>query len=215
LSGLRSHAREAREAVRAGRLRGPALLEALLALPFGDRDVWVDELLGLPELPDDRPALPPGAVPYLPCGVDAIVRAIQEAPVRADDVFVDLGAGLGRPAVLAHLLSGARAVGVELQPHLVAEARGTASRLGLDGVTFLAGDAASGEIAEAEEGTVFFIYSSFNGATLTRVLRRLEGIATRRPIVLCAVDFEVHDQPWLRARASQGAELVFYDSRPR
>jgi precorrin-6B methylase 2 len=206
---LRSDAREAREAVRAGKLRGAALLEALLAVPFQKRDGWVDGLLALPELPADLPGLPPGTVPYLPCGVDAIVRTIQEAPVRAEDVFVDLGAGLGRPAVLAHLLSGARAIGVELQPHLVEQARATATQLGLGGVTFLAGDAASIHVAE---GTVFFIYASFGRAALARVLSWLERIAARRRIVLCAVDFEVHDQPWLSARASQRAELVFYDS---
>ena len=51
--------------------------------------------LGLGELPDDLPDLPPGTVPYLPCPVDAIIRAVLEAPVGPDDVFVDLGAGVG------------------------------------------------------------------------------------------------------------------------
>jgi SAM-dependent methyltransferase len=208
---LRSQARDAREAVRDGRLRGPALLETLLSVPFVERDPWVDELLALPELPEDIPDLPAGAVPYLPCGVDAVVRAVREAPVRAEDVFVDLGAGLGRAAVLVHLLSGARAVGVELQPHLVEVARGTAARLGLERVSTLAGDAASLPVAD---GTVFFSYASFGRDTLDRVLSWLEPIAARREIVLCAVGFEVHERPWLRPRASQAPELVFYDARP-
>jgi D-arabinose 1-dehydrogenase-like Zn-dependent alcohol dehydrogenase len=208
--GLRTQARHARQAVRAGLLRGAALLEALLAVPSRERDGWVDELLGLPELPDDVPGLPLDTVPYLPCGVDTIVRAVLEGPVRAGDVFVDLGAGLGRPAMLVHLLSGARAVGVELQPHLVRHAQTTASELGLDTVSFVAGDAASLEVAA---GTVFFIYSSFNDTVLAQVLSWLERMAARRRIVLCAVDFEVHDQPWLSARMSSRAELVFYDSK--
>jgi protein-L-isoaspartate O-methyltransferase len=206
---LRSGAWDVREAVRAGRLRGAALIDALQAMPFRERDGWVDELLALRELPADLSGLPLGTVPYLPCGVDAIVRTVREAPVRAEDVFVDLGAGLGRPAVLAHLLSGARAVGVELQPHLVDQARATAAQLGLDEVSFIAGDATSVQVTE---GTIFFIYASFGRAALARVLSWLERIAARRRIVLCAVDFEVHDQPWLSARASQSAELIFYDS---
>src|SRR5262249_26161512 len=144
---LLANARDARKAVRAGRLRGEALLDVLLSVPRLDRDGWVDELLALPELPEDLPGLPLGTVPYLPCGVDAILRAVREAPVLAGDVFVDLGAGLGRPVVLANLLSGARGVGVELQPHLVSQARTAAAGLGVGGVRFLAGDATSLQVA--------------------------------------------------------------------
>jgi SAM-dependent methyltransferase len=205
---LRSSARRARDAVRAGRLRGPALLEALLALRFDERDLWLDELLALPELPADLPGLPSGTVPYWPCDVDAIVRTVREAPVTAADVFVDLGAGLGRPTLLAHLLSGGWGVGVDLQPHLVNHARTAATRLGLDAVQFIVGDAANGDIPD---GSVYFIYSSFNGAALSRLLAGLKLIAAQRPIVLCAVDFELRE-PWLRERRSTSAELVFYDS---
>lgn len=186
-------------------LRGHALLEAFSALPLLERDAWVDALLGVPPLPDDVP-LPPGAVPYLPCPAHVVARAVLEAPVRASDVFVDLGSGLGRPAALAALFSGATCHGFELQPHLVEHARALAGRLGLTNVGFTAGDA-----EQVEAGTVFFIYASFNGPALGRVLARLERIAARHPIVLCAVDFEVHGQRWLRPRASSTPELVFYD----
>ncbi|MDB4964349.1 MAG: hypothetical protein JWN44_38 [Myxococcales bacterium] len=175
---------------------------------FDERDLWLDELLGLPELPADLPGLPPGTVPYLPCDVAAVVRTVREAPVTAADVFIDLGAGLGRPTLLAHLLSGVRAVGVELQSHLVDHARTAATRLGLDDVRFTVADAAAGDIPE---GSVYFIYASFNGAALARVLGALERIAARRPIVLCAVGFEVRES-WLRERRSASPELVFYDS---
>jgi SAM-dependent methyltransferase len=187
------------------KLRGQALLDALLALPFAERDLWVDELLSVPGIPADLPNLPSGTVPYLPCEVDAIVRAVREAPVKASDVFVDLGAGVGRPALLAHLLTGARAVGVELQPHLVDHARRSAS--GLD-VSFVQGDAS----IQIPDGTIYFIYASFNGAALTRVLERMRQIAARHPIVVCAVDFEV-DEEWLVPRPTQARDLVLYDSQ--
>jgi hypothetical protein len=205
---LRREALAAREEVRSGRLRGATLREMLLAVPFRERDVFVDVLLGLPEAPEEQPGLPLDTVPYLPCGVDALLRVVEEAPVGPGDVFVDLGAGLGRPAMLVHLLSGARAVGVELQGPLVTQARETAGGLGLTDVTFLAGDAA---VLDVPEGTVFFIYASFGRPALERVLARLEQVAARRRFVLCAVDFEVHDRPWLSARSSSSVELVFYD----
>lgn len=205
---LRSSARRARAAVAVGQLRGDAFLAALLAVRADERDLWLDELLGLPELPADLPGLPAGTVPYVPCELATILRSVREAPVTRADRFVDLGAGLGRPTLLAHLVSGAPAVGVELQPHLVEHARAAAARLGLDDVRFTVADAAAGEIPE---GSVYFVYASFNGAALARVLAAIERIAARRPIVLCAVGFEVR-QAWLRARRSASPELVLYDS---
>jgi SAM-dependent methyltransferase len=192
-------------------LRSGELLRALLEVPPAERDAWVDRLLGLPhELPDDV-ELPLGSVPYLPCPVDAILAAVREAPVGASDVFVDLGSGLGRPALLAHLLTAAPARGVELQPLLVEASRRLAARLELSGVRFVAADAASADFAD---GTVFFIYSSFNGSTLARVLARLRQVAAHHRIVLCAVDFEPRE-PWLTERRSSHPALVFYESAPR
>ena len=80
------------------------------------RDAWVDQLFGLGAPPEDGPQLPVGCVPYLPCSVDALLRVAEHAPVRASDLFVDIGAGVGRAAALMHLLTGAPAFGVEVQP---------------------------------------------------------------------------------------------------
>jgi hypothetical protein len=206
---LRFDARAARAEVQAGTLRGAALRERLLSVPAGDRDGWLDEALGLPEPPPDVPSLPRGAVPYLPAGVDEILAMAEEAPLRPDDELVDLGSGLGRVVILAHLLSGARALGVELQGQLVQCARACSEELGLTGVSFEHADAASLEL----DGSVFFLYSPFNGETLWRVLRRLEAVASRRPIVLCAVGLELPDERWLQGRGSSLPSLTLYDSR--
>src|SRR5271156_2286574 len=112
---LRLSAQKARAAVRSGALRGAPFHELLLSIAEPDRDAWVDELLAIEELPLDVPDLPRGSIPYLPCEVDAIVAMVDEAPLRASDHLVDLGSGLGRAAILAHLLSGARASGIEIQ----------------------------------------------------------------------------------------------------
>jgi hypothetical protein len=83
-------------------------MQRILSVPHAERDAWVDALLALPELPADSPGLPAGAVPYLPAGVAEILALVSEAPLREGDELVDLGSGLGRVAILAHLLSGAR-----------------------------------------------------------------------------------------------------------
>lgn len=201
-------ARAAHAELRAGTLFGAALRERLLSVPAAERETFTDMLLGLPEPPPDISDLPPGAVPYLPAGVDEILAMVQQVPLRPDDQFVDLGSGLGRVVILSHLLSGARACGVEVQEPLVRCARSCAAALALAGVRFIHENAADAVL----DGSVFFFYSPFNGRTLTSVMGRLEDLARRRPLVLCAVGLEFPGERWLRRRDTSSLALTLYDS---
>ncbi len=205
---LRRQAGTAREAIESGALRGPALLELIASIPAFERDAWVDELLGIEPSPPDMPDLPRGSVPYLPCGVDEILAMVREAPLRPDDQLVDLGSGLGRVVLLAHLLSGARALGIEIQDHLVTSARAHAAALQLSDVSFIHANAVDLEL----DGSVFFLYAPFNGEMLARVLARLEPVARRRPIIVGTVDLELHDVAWLLPRTTSSRALTLYDS---
>ena len=187
-------------------LRGPALLACLRALPFTERDGWVDAALGIDELPDDAPGLPRDCVPYLPAGVEEILAAVLEAPITARDEFVDLGSGLGRVVMLVHLLTGARARGIELQEALVHSARKLSANL--EGVTFVHADATE----LALDGSVFFLYAPFSGEMLARALSRLEEVAARRPLIVCAVGLELPALSWLTPRKSSSLQLTLYDS---
>ncbi len=186
------------------------LLELIRTVPFADRDEWVDTLIGIDvSSPEDDPTLPRGAVPYLPCGVDEILAMVVDVPLREKDELVDLGSGLGRVAILGHLLSGARAHGVEIQEHLVHAARGYAGELALPAVSFVCANAAEVEL----HGTVFFLYAPFNGEMLRRVLRQLRDVAERSPIVVCAVGVELGGEEWLALRKRSCAAMIVYDSR--
>lgn len=203
---LRSGARAARAAIESGALRGPALLALIRAVPYIDRDEWVDEALGLSPPPPDV-NLPRGAVPYLPCGVDEILATVCEVPIGPGDELVDLGSGLGRVAILVHLLSGATASGIEIQSHLVAAARVRSAELGVP-VSFVHGSA--GEAAL--DGTIFFLYVPFSGEMLARVVARLEKVARHKAIVVCAAGLDL-DVPWLVPRATSSPSLTIYESR--
>lgn len=187
------------------------LLDELEAVAAADREAWVDARLGLAPAPPDMPDLPRGAVPYLPCGVDEILAIVRDVPVRAEDVVVDLGAGLGRVVLLVHLLTGARGHGIEIQPALVAQARAAADALGVAGaVTF---EHASADDV-ALDGSVFVMYAPFNGAMLARVVASLRGLAERRAFTVCAVGFELFE-PWLVARPSSHVAVAIYDAGAR
>jgi hypothetical protein len=152
--------------------------------------------------------LPRGSVPYLPCGVDEILALVRDVPLRADDELVDIGSGLGRVAILAHLLSGVRARGIEIQPQLVERSRETCGSLGLTTVAFVHANAAD----IALDGTVFFLYAPCNGPMLAAVMNRLAEVARRRPITVCTVGLELPDVRWLSPRTTSSHTLSIYAS---
>ncbi|MEW5848048.1 MAG: hypothetical protein AB2A00_04510 [Myxococcota bacterium] len=190
----------------------PAIFRAALtSIPPLDRDAWLDSVLGLDGLPDDGPDLPSGCVPYLPCSVATLLLMVEHAGVHAGDVFVDVGSGLGRATALTHFLTGAAAVGIEVQPELVRISRELTRSLNATHISVVEGDAAqlTGDITV---GTVFFLYCPFTGARLETVLGHLEAIASTRPIRVCCVDMPLLSYPWLTPVSLPSGELTVYRS---
>ena len=184
---------------------------ALLSVPPSSRDAWLDLVLGIDGLPDDGPQLPRGCVPYLPCPVDALLRAIDQAGVQASDVFVDIGAGLGRASALVHLLTGASAIGLEIQPALALRARDLAERLLLSRIPCIEGDAEH-LTGHMTAGTVFFLYCPFGGERLANVIDQLEPIARTRMLRICCVDMPLPSREWLTPDDVPFADLAVYRS---
>jgi SAM-dependent methyltransferase len=185
---------------------------ALLDVPPRERDACLDAALEIGPPPEDSPELPRGCVPYLPCSVDALLRVAAQAPVRASDVFIDVGAGIGRAAVLMHLLTGARVVGLEVQPALIAAARELVARLHLPAVSFIEGDAVE-QAAALGEGSVFFLYCPFSGARLVKLLEALEPLTRRRTICICCVDLRLPPCRFLSPMPQQAVDLTIYRSK--
>jgi SAM-dependent methyltransferase len=204
-------AEAARRSIEGGRHDPAAFRAALLGVPASERDAWVDLVLGLDDVPPDGPALPAGGVPYLPSSVEVILRMVDEAPVGATDVFVDVGAGPGRVIALVHLLTGAGAVGLEIQPELVRVAEGLTTRLGLPRVRCIEADAAT-VAAFMVVGSVFFFNCPFSGARLDKVLDDLEPIARTRSLRVCCVYLPLPPRSWLRREPGRSAELEIYRS---
>lgn len=202
-------ATETRAAIARGELRGDALARRIEAVPARDRDTFVDHVLALPEPPPDDRTLPRGAVPYLPSAVDAIVAMVRAAPLGESDVLVDLGSGLGRVVILARLLAGARAIGVEVQGPLVAAAREAARALALDRVSFVHADATK----EVPLGSAYFMYAPFNGALLVRALERIRERSRERTVTVITLDVVLPDAPWLERVACPLEGLVVHQSR--
>ena len=177
-----------------------------------DHDAFLDLVLDVGDVCADEADLPQGCVPYLPCPVSIVIDALEQARVTATDVFVDVGAGMGRPLFLAHLLTGAGGIGIEVQSLLTQLASGRAQWLNLTRTRFIHGDAIE-LIPYMTVGSVFFLYCPFSGERLERFLDGLESIARTRQIRVCCVDMAPLQRSWLTRLASTTPELDLYISR--
>lgn len=166
-------------------------------LDAAEREGWLNRRWDCEQIPDDDPDLPEGCVPYLPCPVASIADALTATEAGEDDVFVDIGSGLGRAAFAAHLLTGARCRGIEIQRHLFEAAVSRASKLLLEGLSFVEGDAGL-SLDAVGDGSVFFMYCPFGARRIEHALQDLERIARARPIRLCTVGVPPLARPWLR-----------------
>jgi hypothetical protein len=208
---VRADALTTRALVRAG-MEPREFRRSLLAIAADQRDAWLDLVLGIEAIPDDGAELPRGCVPYLPSSVDVLLRMVDAAAIDERDVFIDVGAGLGRAVLLTHLLTRATAHGIEVQSHLVQAARALAAGLELPRCSQTVGDAS--DLGEAlQGGTVFFLYCPFSGERLEALVDALEPIASRREIRICTVDLPLPPRPWLTRLALPWGDLAVYCSR--
>lgn len=181
--------------------------QELLRVHPSARDQWVNEALGFGEIPPDGPDLPRGCVPYLPCPVDAVLSFVDRARVGPEDVLVDVGSGLGRAMTLVHLLTGAAAVGIEVQAALAHAATRIARALSLQRVHTIHGSAEE-LIADVTGGSVYFFYCPFGKARLERVLGVLEPMARARALRFGFVDMPAPELPWLHGELASANEAV-------
>jgi SAM-dependent methyltransferase len=73
-----------------------------------------------------------GSVPFVVSPEEVVQRMLRIAEVGPDDMLIDLGSGDGR-VVIGAAQRGARGLGVEIDPELVAQARENAARAGVAG----------------------------------------------------------------------------------
>ena len=93
---------------------------------------------------------------YVPTPVNVVDKMLQIAKVTKDDYVFDLGSGDGRIPIMAAMRYGARGLGVEINPKLVAEARMNAAKVGVaDRVEFRQQDLFKTSVREA---TVVALY---------------------------------------------------------
>ena len=98
-------------------------------------------------------------VPFVPTTDEAVQAMLKLGGVKAGDVLYDLGCGDGRIVIAAAKL-GARAVGIDINPERIKEARDNAKKAGVeDRVRFEENDLFEANIREANVVTLFLLSS--------------------------------------------------------
>jgi hypothetical protein len=160
-------------------------------------DFLLDEVL----LPQPHPlASQPreyGMVRYEPTPASVILELTERISFSDDDLFCDLGSGLGKVTMLVHLLTEVRCVGVEYQPDFCTYARQQADRLNLRDLSYLNTDARHASLSDA---TIFFFFNPFGGVIFDTVLEGLRLEAQQREIRICSYGSSsqpLSELPWL------------------
>src|ERR1035438_9960066 len=92
-------------------------------------------------------------VPYVPTTDEAVQAMLKLADVKKTDVVYDLGCGDGRIVIAAAKSYGAHAVGIDIDPVRIAEAKENAKTAGVENlVRFEENDLFQADIHRSEEG---------------------------------------------------------------
>lgn len=99
--------------------------------------------------------------PWVPTPAPVVDRMLELAAMTGTDVLYDIGCGDGRIVITAARRYGARGVGIDIDPAMVAESERNAAAAGIgDKVRFLALDATKADISEATVVSLYLLPES-------------------------------------------------------
>ena len=120
---------------------------------------------------------------YQPIGLFKLRRIMPPHSVTADDVFVDIGSGMGRAVFLAAGYRFRRVIGVELSRQLVDIAQDNLDRcrdrLRCKDVSFVAADATQYQVPD--DVTVVFMNNPVQGEPFAAVVKNILASYDRKP----------------------------------
>jgi SAM-dependent methyltransferase len=146
---------------------------------YDNLDIFINRLFPFETMPEQTKDLEPEMVYYQKTPARMVFELVEKSGFTKEDVFFDLGSGLGQVAILVNLLTGISVKGIEFEPAFYEYARDCAMELNLFNVTFINVDARK---ADYSEGTVFFMFTPFRGEMLQEVLDLLRKESLLRKI---------------------------------
>jgi SAM-dependent methyltransferase len=137
---------------------------AVRRIPVGRRAPHVRQRAPLQRTPD---------VIYYPTPTETVAEMLRLANIKEGDVLYDLGSGDGRIPIMAAQKYGIRAVGIDINPELVAMSEDRARQAGVaDRVRFRSADLFRADISEATIVTLY-LSNALNLRLRPKLLREL------------------------------------------
>ncbi len=164
---------------------------------YDNLDAFINHLFSFQPPPSQTKELEPEMVRYQKTPARIVFELAEKSYFKDDDVFFDIGSGLGQVAILVYLLTGVAARGVDFEPAFCRYAVECTNALNLSNVEFINVDARQ---ADFSKGTIFFMYTPFKGTMLQEVLEALRKESLQRKITLVTFGpctAEVAKQSWL------------------
>ena len=149
------------------------------AIGYDNLDVFINGLISVGDIPEVTKDLEPEMVFYQKTPARIIFELVEKCPFTKEDIFFDLGSGLGQVAILVNLFTGVTTKGIEFEPAFCEYSKLCATQLNLSNVEFINVDARK---ADYSKGTVFFMYTPFSGNMLQEVLEILKKESQLREI---------------------------------
>ena len=146
---------------------------------YDNSDIFINGLLSDRVIPGATLEMKGGMVFYQKTPVRIVFEMVELAQLSSKDVFFDIGSGLGQVVILVNLISGTVARGIEYEPAYCEYAKIGASQLNLLNVEFINAEAHKGDYSQ---GTVFFLYTPFEGKMLEDMLEVLQEESRKRAI---------------------------------
>jgi hypothetical protein len=154
--------------------------------------------------PEPQPGQAGKDVIWLPTPESLVERMLTMAQVTPADVVYDLGSGDGRLVIAAAKRGARKAVGVEIDPALVREARENARAARVeDGVTFVQGDLFQVDFSDATVVTLY-LYRDLN------LLLRPKLLALRPGTRIVSHRFDMGDWKPAATRHVEGRTIYLW-----
>jgi hypothetical protein len=167
---------------------------------YDSLDILLEKVLFLPGRPKESQNRKPGMIRYEATPSRVILELIDSLFLTSDDVFFDLGSGLGLVVILVNLLTGLHCVGIEFDPAYCEYAHRCAKALKLNNTMFIQSDVS---IADLNDGNIFYLFTPFVNKIFDDVMERLRFTAIRHQIYVCSygtITYDLSKIPWLQIR---------------
>jgi tetrahydromethanopterin S-methyltransferase subunit G len=163
---------------------------------YDNLDILINRLLCTGTIPEAKKDLEPEMVFYQKTPARIIFELSKK--ISREDIFFDIGSGVGQVVILVNLISSAKAIGIEFEPAYCNYAKEVASGLDLVNVLFINENAKD---IDYSKGSVFFLYTPFYGQMLKEVLTLLQKHSFKKMIRIftygpCSI--EIAEQSWLQ-----------------